>query len=75
MEHEKHALPELIDQLPEQERVVIEALYFERATLRSVADRIGVPHPQMVVHIQRRAESRLRRLLTMMDESGVFDVE
>lgn len=50
---------ELVDQLPEEERDVINATFYERVSLRTVGRRLGKSSPT-VMRIRNRALARLR---------------
>ena len=63
-------LPVLIDALPDDEREAINRSYYERLSLREIAQDLGLKHPEDVRRLLRRAQRRLRGWLEKLDEEG-----
>ena len=54
----REALAECIDELCDEDRFVIEAIWFERVTVRALADRMGL-HKSYTHRVAQRAVQRL----------------
>ena len=59
---------DLVDLLPEQERLVIEKVYFEGCKAGEIADELGIASSD-VYRLQRQARARLKEMLDARQES------
>ena len=75
MQHAARVLKELIDQLPEDERKVIECVWFEQLTKRETARYLGYSNHKLVIDVERRALARLEATVEAVMQSVVIDDE
>jgi RNA polymerase sigma factor (sigma-70 family) len=63
-------LPELIDQLPHRERVVVNGLFYERASYRELAKRLGCDSKNVQVIRDRAVEMLRAGILELQEFQG-----